>query len=159
MNGKRNIIIRAVLIALILVSITVLGSIIQTQTIRGTITSVDLLMEKEKAANQNQSMFFMALGFMTANAIIEDSDQEGNHSYGYVSEHVKKITFIGFGHYTHGDSEPAHFYLKKFTNVTWMGLLTYKKLEVSENYQNFSSLLTYFRYACLIGFSAIPPKK
>ena len=148
---KTNIfyaIIMAIVMLLTIVSTTIASATISDSN---SITFHDSSEEKEKTANANESMFILFFGFVTVNAVIEDGGFYDN-SYQYICEPVEKVTVIGFGSYVYdNDTFHTHFYVKSFTNVSVLGCITYKKLEVSAEYQNFSLFVTH-RYVCALIF-------
>jgi hypothetical protein len=58
---------------------------------------------------------------------------------------VEKVTVIGFGTYTIPEVN-LRFYIESFTNVSILIGGTFKKLEVSGEYQHFSLFVTPSKY-------------
>jgi hypothetical protein len=138
-KNMRNIFYAVIMTVLMM--LTTVSTTIASATIRdsNTITVSNLLEENEKTINTNETYFLLIFGFIIIDAIIERVEQD-NNTYVFLCEPVEKVTIIGFGSYTDENITElhTHFYMKTFTNVSWIGGITFRKLEASEVYQHFS---------------------
>ncbi len=94
----------------------------------------------------NKTFFSLVFGVVIIDAVII-LRLPVNFTYFYLCSSVEKVTLIGYGSYgtSHGvNISWAHFrcYLKTFTNASEVAGFTYRKLETSEEYQQFSTFVT-----------------
>ena len=100
--------------------------------------------EKEKTVNANETSFIVMHGFMIVDAVIEYVLPYNDSSYLCYCEPVEKVTVIGFGVYANQNDSNwnVRFFMKSFTNVSYVMTFSYKKLEASDEYQHFSLFVT-----------------
>jgi hypothetical protein len=93
-------------------------------------------------------------GVIVADAKISfvEKNNESLFRYFYMSEDVKKVTVIGIGSFIADNNPELHprLYMKTFTNVSLLAGDMHRKLIVSEEYQHFSSLSTFYHPTILI---------
>lgn len=105
----------------------------------------DVSEDTYETTEGNHTYFFLFFGLIIADAVITYVEIEhDNITYGFFCEQVNKVTIIGFGSFLHDNDSKAdtHFYLNTFTNVSYLAGETYRKLEVSEEYQYFILFVT-----------------
>ena len=98
----------------------------------------------EKAINK--TFFSLVFGVVIIDAVVI-LRLPVNYTYFYLCSSVEKVTVIGYGSYGTSNGVNiswAHFrcYLKTFTNASELAGFTYRKLETSEKYQHFSTVVT-----------------
>jgi|GEM_PF-2192553 len=105
--------------------------------------------------HEDFTAFVLFFGILIADAKITDVEKDNGtfFLYNYYSDDVEKVTVIGFGSYLHENDSKIHtrLYMKTFTNVSVLGGATYRKFEVSDEYQQFTLLVT-FRYINVLLF-------
>lgn len=98
--------------------------------------------------------FILLFGLIIADAKINLVEKSNNSffRYFYFSENVQKVTVIGYGSMVHDDDPILHsrFMMKTFTNITALAGEIHREMYVSDEYQHFTAVGTFFHPAIIL---------